>query len=270
MVAMVVVGVLAALVGLSSWAPGALREPSGLVSVEPGRLIVDPAARGIVTLGAGYTVALYPSGFRYAKDDHVMAETVTRGAPVVALVGKVTGRDAAGHPEEDVRATLSRVHVTALEIVPGRARWAGVVSGSADGRTLIADLVWEVVLDGARVITTVTLTQRPSGLESVGGGERNEVVRGMVLPLDWRPAVTGLPPVLPARNLRLKQWWFAEQPAVTDAFTWSVGTTVGLGPSTVPRGLDLTVDGRIDLHVWSTTATISLSGLPRPRATLSS
>lgn len=248
MVALVVFGALALVLALTSWVPHLVGADSGVASVEPGRLLVDRDTKGIVTLGAGYTVSLYASGFRYAKDDETMAETVTRGSPVVALVGSVGGT---APSRERVTSTLARVHIRTLEITPGQAHWTGEVASSDLSRTLALD--WQVRLEGERIVTTVTV---------VGAD-------GMVLPLDWRPAVTGIAPTLPARNLRRAQWWLAG-PSEDRAFTWVLGTTVGVGPATVPRAVDLAVDGRVDVHVWASTVTIVLSGQPAPRATLAS
>ncbi len=84
-----------------------------------------------------------------------------------------------------------------------------------------------------------------------------------MVPVDWRPAVTGIAPALPARNLRLRAWWFAPGHGEEAAYEWVLGTIVGLGPPSAARGIDLRGDGRIDLHVWSPAVRLRVTGLPR-------
>lgn len=244
MVALVLSLALAFAVGLSSWLPRALGTDIGIDSVEPSRLVVEPDAVGTATLGDGYTVALTASGFRYAKDDVTMAETVTAGAPVLALRGPVVS---SGAPREQTRSALGRVTVSTLVVSRVGALWTGVVEGDGPEGGGTLPFTWRVVRTDTGVLTTVT----------VDGAD------GLVLPLDWRPAVTGRPPALPAQNLRRKAWWLARDAPAEAAFTWVLGTTVGIGPATAARGVDLTVDGRVDVHVWSGTAELLLTGAPR-------
>lgn len=249
MLALVVFGTAAVLLGLLAWVPGVFGADTGITSVEPGRLIVEPSARGTVTLGDGYTISLFQSGFRYARDDTTMAETVTEGSPVIGLVGSVAVAGNGDGAREELTAHLGRVHVKALQITAGMATWTGEVSGELQGRKVTFPITWKVRLEGASIVTTVT----------ADGAE------GIVVPFDWRPAVVGVAPALPDRNLRLKGWWVAPRAGADATFTWVLGTTVGVGPAEVPRALDLTVDGRVDVHVWSSTATFVLTGEPRAR-----
>lgn len=249
MLALVVFGTAAVLLGLLAWVPGVFGADTGITSVEPGRLIVEPSARGTVTLGDGYTISLFQSGFRYARDDLTMAETVTGGSPVIGVVGTVSAAADGDGGHEEVAASLGRVHVKSLQITAGMATWTGEVSGELQGRKVTFPITWKVRLEGASIVTTVT----------ADGAE------GIVVPFDWRPAVVGVAPALPDRNLRLKGWWVAPRAGADATFTWVLGTTVGVGPAEVPRALDLTVDGRVDVHVWSSTATFVLTGEPRAR-----
>ena len=87
MVALVVSLIAAMALGLTSWVPRVLARDIGVADVEPGLLQVAQGARGVQSLGAGLSVALYDSGFRLARGSTVLADTVTRGAPVTAVTG---------------------------------------------------------------------------------------------------------------------------------------------------------------------------------------
>lgn len=237
----------AAALGLTGWVPVLMQQDTGVESVAPSRLTVTDAARGQATLGEGYTVGLDTAGFRYAKDDVLMGDSVTRGAPVIAVLGRLTPAESrAGSPREDIEDTLDRLTFTALEVRRGGATWHGRLEGRVQGRQQGLPVTWSVSRFGDRVDTTIT----------VPGAD------ALVLPLDWRPAVTGVEPALPARNLRLKSWWLAPDAPDDRAFTWVLGTTIGVGPGTVARAVDLTVDGRIDVHVWSSTVQLHVTGPP--------
>lgn len=240
------VACLAALVilGAMEYLPRWLAVDNGIVSIEPSLLTVDKGTRGIATLGSGYTVALGASGFRYAHGDYALADTVTGGAPVVAILGSVTD---GAELREHVTATLPDVHVTHLDLRPGLATYTGTVSGIVDGVRRTLPLRWQVALSGDLLHTTV----------AVPGAD------ALVISLLKRPNVIGVPPTLPERNLRLHSWWYAANAPAESAFTWSLPTVVGTGPDTVPRALDASVDGRIDLHVWADTATLSLTRVVR-------
>jgi hypothetical protein len=121
----------AAALGLTGWVPALLQQDTGVTSVQPSRLTVTAAARGAATLGDGYTVGLSSAGFRYAKGDVVMADTVTRGAPVIALFGSLTGP--ADEPREDIADTLDRITFTDLEVGRDGASWHGRIEGEVEG-----------------------------------------------------------------------------------------------------------------------------------------
>src|SRR5690606_35629196 len=104
MVALVVSVTAVAALGLTGWLPTVLRTDIGLAKVDPGLLTVDESARGIATLGRGYTVAAYQSGFRVSASSGALIDTITRGSPVSAVIGELGERG--GHPLEYVEASL--------------------------------------------------------------------------------------------------------------------------------------------------------------------
>ncbi|MEO7071112.1 MAG: hypothetical protein ABI131_11555 [Nostocoides sp.] len=231
-----VVGGLTLLVSieLPHWTRGDI----GLVASAPGLLTVDPVARGEVTLGNGYTVAMQPSGLRIARGDGVMVDTVTRGGFLSAVTGSVTGH------REDVTADLSNIQITSLEIRDGHALWHGTAYGDGStpqqGRPLL--------VDGTLTDHTVRVTFTVKGVD------------GIVLHLDARPATIGRPPALPARNLRLKGWWVTGQSI--PLYDNVLRIVVGLEPASVPRALDLRPDGVLDLHVWADQAVLTVTTDP--------
>lgn len=245
MVALVVSVAAAAALGLSAWLPGVLRTDIGLVDVAPGLLTVDASARGIATLGRGYTVGAYQSGFRVSAASGTLVDTITRGSPVSAVVGEVEDRD--DHPVEHVEASLDHVRIDEVRIEPGRAAYLGEVYGEVDGepRTMPLRLTFLLTTAGVHV------TAHVQGADAV------------VVHLDTMPATTGLPPALPDRNLRTRGWWVVPLGGELRAFATARQAVVGIGPAIRTRGLDLRPDGRLDVHVWSNRATLTLSGVPR-------
>jgi hypothetical protein len=246
MVALVVSLAAAAALGVSTWLPVLLRTDIGLVSVQPGLLTVHPGARGIATLGRGYTVAAYQSGFRVSASTGPLVDTITQGAPVSAVVGEVTRDDA--RPREDVETTLDHVRIDEVRIEPSRAAYLGEVYGEVDGEERRMPLRLTFLLTTAGVF----MSAHVQGADAV------------VVHLDAMPATTGLPPALPDRNLRKRGWWVVTAAGEQRAFTSARRAVVGIGPAVRPRGLDLRPDGRLDVHVWSNRATLTLSGVPRP------
>lgn len=246
MVALVVSVCAALALGLATWLPVVLRTDIGLVRVDPGLLTVDKDARGIATLGRGYTVAAYQSGFRVSASSGPLVDTITRGSPVSAVIGTLgEGKD---HPIEHVEATLDHVRIDAVRIEPGRAAYDGEVYDTVDGeeRTLPLRLVFLLTTAGVHV------TAHVQGADAV------------VVHLDSMPATTGLGGALPDRNLRTKGWWVEDSLGEQRAFTSARRAVVGIGPAIRTRAVDLRPDGRLDVHVWSNRATLTLSGVPRP------
>ena len=229
--------------GLVTNLPGWLGQDEGMADVAPGLLLVDRQAQGVATLGGGVTAALYPSGLRISRGSDILVESVIRGSPVTALRGSVTGHGV--ETREDVIGSINNTRVRELLFLPGRATYLGEVF---DGErslplTIRIELAGPVIRIGVSVI----------------GAD------GLVVHLDHRPATTGLHPALPTRNLRNRAAWITTAtPTGAPAFTSVLGTDIGAGPRTVARGVDVRHLGRVDVHVWSDAAMLTVSSRPRP------
>lgn len=231
----------ALVLGLTSWVPRVMARDIGIVDVEPGLLEVAQGARGVQSLGAGLSVSLFTSGFRLARGSEVLADTVTRGAPVSAMFGTVT--EGGDHPRETVSGVLSTVRIDAVRRVGDVVEYLGVVRDSSTSRPLRIKF------------------------EPTDGSIRMDVlvpaVDALAIHLDWRPATTGIAPALPERNLRERAYWVDPTVIAQPAFTWVLGTDVSIGPVQVPRAVDLRQDGRIAIHVWAPRAVVTVTDTPR-------
>jgi len=231
----------ALVLGLTSWVPRVMARDIGIVDVEPGLLEVAQGARGVQSLGAGLSVSLFTSGFRLARGSEVLADTVTRGAPVSAMFGSVT--EGGEHPRETVSGVLSTVRIDAVRRVGDVVEYIGVVRDSSTSRPLRIKF------------------------EPTDGSIRMDVlvpaVDALAIHLDWRPATTGIAPALPERNLRERAYWVDPTVIAQPAFTWVLGTDVTIGPVQVPRAVDLRQDGRIAVHVWAPRAVVTVTDTPR-------
>lgn len=231
----------ALVLGLTSWVPRVMARDIGIVDVEPGLLEVAQGARGVQSLGAGLSVSLFTSGFRLARGSEVLADTVTRGAPVSAMFGSVT--EGGEHPRETVSGVLSTVRIDAVRRVGDVVEYLGVVRDSSTSRPLRIKF------------------------EPTDGSIRMDVlvpaVDALAIHLDWRPATTGIAPALPERNLRERAYWVDPTVIAQPAFTWVLGTDVTIGPVQVPRAVDLRQDGRIAVHVWAPRAVVTVTDTPR-------
>jgi len=231
----------ALVLGLTSWVPRVMARGIGIVDVEPGLLEVAQGARGVQSLGAGLSVSLFTSGFRLARGSEVLADTVTRGAPVSAMFGSVT--EGGEHPRETVSGVLSTVRIDAVRRVGDVVEYLGVVRDSSTSRPLRIKF------------------------EPTDGSIRMDVlvpaVDALAIHLDWRPATTGIAPALPERNLRERAYWVDPTVIAQPAFTWVLGTDVSIGPVQVPRAVDLRQDGRIAVHVWAPRAVVTVTDTPR-------
>ena len=241
MVALVVSLVAATALGLTSWVPRVLARDIGVADVEPGLLQVAQGARGVQSLGAGLSVALYDSGFRLARGSTVLADTVTRGAPVTAVTGTLD--EVNGHPREDVTAELMHVRIDAVRREGDTVLYSGVVHDNE--RSLPLRIEFEPTEGRIRMDAAVP------GADAVA------------IHLDWRPATTGIAPALPERNLRERAYWVDPTVVEQPAFTWVLGTDVSIGPVQVPRAVDLRQDGRIAVHVWAPRAVVTVTDTPR-------
>jgi hypothetical protein len=244
MVALVLSLTAALALGLSSWLPRALARDIGITDVEPGLLEVAQGARGVQSLGAGLSVTLYDRGFRLARSSTVLADTVTGGSPVSAVVGRLDEGDE--HPREAVDGVVSNVRIDAVVRDGDAVVYSGVLFDDDQVRTL--PLRVEFAPSGGRIRTAVEVP----GADAV------------VIHLDWRPATTGIEPALPARNLKERAFWVDPSVVGQPAFTWVLGTDVSIGPVGSPRAVDLRQDGRIAIHVWDERAVVTVTDTPRP------
>jgi hypothetical protein len=245
MVALVLSLCALTVLGLTSWVPTWLGRDSGMADVVPGMLVVDPEARGVATLGGGVTAALYESGLRISHENDILAETVVRGSLVSAVAGAVDTDGA--QPTERVDHRYDHVRITDLAFLPGRATYTGEVFDDTE-QSLPVEL--RIELAGPVVRIGVSIPRASA----------------VVLHLDYAPATTGLPPVLPFRSLRRQAHWLpAETGRTAPVFTSVLGTDVAVGPAGVVRGLDVRSAGRTDVHVWSDSAILSVSARPDPR-----
>jgi hypothetical protein len=243
---MLVVSLTAALsLGLTSWVPKVLARDIGVADVEPGLLEVAQGPRGVQSLGAGLSVALYDSGFRLARGSTVLADTVSRGAPVTAVTGWLDQVN--GHPREHVTRELMHVRIDAVRRVEDTVRYSGVVY---DGTTSLPLRIDFEPIDGR-----IRMDAAVPGADAVA------------IHLDWRPATTGIAPALPERNLRERAYWVDPSVVEQPAFTWVLGTDVSIGPVQVPRAVDLRQDGRIAVHVWAPRAVVTVTDTPRDAVT---
>lgn len=230
----------ALLLGLSVYAPHWLRSDSGVDRVAPGLLTVDVAATGSVTFGDGYTVSLHSSGLRIARYDGVMLDTVTKGSFLSVLTGHVD------HRQEVVTRNTGNLHVTSLVLDHGTAVWSAVAYGPGG----LSDNLHRVRIQASRAGTTMRVAI------SVRGAD------GLVVHLDPRPSTTGVPPAMPDRNLRKRAWW-AESTAAP-LFTNVLGSEVGLEAGTAARALDMSPDGVLDLHAWTSSVVLTASWVASP------
>ena len=242
MVSLVVSLALALVLGLTSWVPQVLARDIGITDAEPGLLQVSQGAFGVQSLGAGLTVTLYDRGFRLSRGSTILADTVTRGAPVVAMAGTVD--ESGDHPRERVTRLYDAVSIAAVARRGDAVTYVGVVYDEVDSLPLRirfepedGRIRMDVAVEGADAVT---------------------------VNLDWRPATTGIAPALPERNLREKAYWVDPQVTEQPAFTWVLGTDVAIGPVGVARAVDLRQDGRIAIHVWSPRAVVTVTDTPRP------
>lgn len=227
--------------GLTSWVPNVLARDIGVADVEPGLLEVTQTVRGVQSLGAGLSVALYDSGFRLSRGSTVLADTVTRGAPVTAVFGELS--EVADHPRENVTSVLPHVRIDAVRRVKDTVVYSGVVHDGARSQPMRIEFE---PIDGR-----IRMDAAIPGADAVA------------IHLDWRPATTGIAPALPERNLKERASWVDPSVVEQPAFTWVLGTDVSIGPVQVPRAVDLRQDGRIAVHVWAPRAVVTVTDTPR-------
>jgi len=242
MVALVASLTALALLGLVSRLPGWLGRDAGLDDVRPGLLVVEDSARGVATLGGGVTAAMYSSGLRISRGNDILVESVISGSMVTAVLGRVEGQGV--DTRERIEGHGAGMRVRELAFLPGRATYLGEVF---DGERSLP-LTIKIELGGPVIRIGV----------SVIGAD------GLVVHLDHRPATTGIEPALPARNLKGEAVWLRSSTPAAAAYTTILGTDIGIGPASVARGVDVRHLGRVDVHVWSDNAQLTVSARPRP------
>lgn len=238
LVCLVVTLTAALVLGLSLWLPARVKDDIGVTQLEPGLLTVRPAAQGQITLGRGYTVALYSSGLRISSNGSVMLDTAYRGSFLSALTGRVRDGD------ETVTSTLRNVRVDALSFGDGHAVWTGLAYGSGGPDAEHRPVRVDVTRSGRVVRVAVEVT----------GAD------GVALHVDPRPATIGQTPALPARNLRHRAWWAG--PQGQSLYTNVLGVSVGLDADGSARAVDLRPDGVLALHAWTQAPVLTVTTLP--------
>lgn len=244
MVALVLSLTAALGLGLTTWLPQALARDIGIADIEPGLLEVAQGARGVQSLGAGLSVTLYDRGFRLARSSTVLADTVSRGSPVSAVMGTLSEVD--DHPREEVTTAVSNLRIDAVVREADTIVYTGVLFD--DDHTLTLPMRIEFAQVGPQIRMDVNVPDADA----------------VVVHLDWRPATTGIAPVLPERNLKERAYWVEPAVVVQPAFTWVLGTDVSIGPIGVPRAVDLRQDGRIAIHAWAPRGVVTVTDTPRP------
>ncbi|HET7277500.1 MAG TPA: hypothetical protein VFJ22_05425 [Dermatophilaceae bacterium] len=245
MVALVVSCAAAAVLGAVSYLPPYLGRTDTVRDVTPGLLEIGPGVRGVAVLGKGATASVYLSGIRIERDDRILTETVRAGAPVSAILGTVRRTDSGAH--ESVTQVLNNVRITEARILPGVATYEGIVFSETESLPL------RIRIELAGRLVRIGI--------SVPGAA------AVVVHLDPKAATYGIQPYLPARNLRLGTWWVrAGAPADKPLFRTILHTQVAVGPGRAPRAMDLSHMGRHDIHVWASTALLTISPTPIPVA----
>jgi hypothetical protein len=210
---------------------------SSVVDVQPRLLQVARQARGVITLGEGLTVSMYAAGLRVQRQDQLAFETVVLGSLVSAGLGHLEGR--AGDRREHLDATFDNVRIDSVEASARGATYRGAVFDD-ERRSL------PLTLTATRVQQRVDLRVTVPGADLV------------VLHAARQALTVGVPPRLPARNLRERVWWAAPQTRPDEpAFTTLLGFTVGID-APYPTALDLRQVRRNEIHVWGPTLRLSI------------
>jgi hypothetical protein len=233
-----------ALLGLVTNVPGWLGQGAGFVDVAPGLLKVNAEAKGVATLGGGVTVSLYSDGMRINRESDLLLQTVIGGSMLSAVQGSAT-TSADGRTQERVTHYYDNLTITELVFLPGRATYFGTLS------------------DGARSLPVTLRVESAGGLVRVGASVNG--ADGVVWHLNREPATYGVRPALPGVNLRNAAAWV--DPGTLEgraAFSTLLGTTIGVGPQRVARGVDIRAAGRTDVHVWSNACSLFVTSQARP------
>lgn len=242
-VALALAGVLV-LAGIS-WIPPLIGTDSGVQVTRPGLLTVTAEADGEVVFADGASVTLYGSGFRLEDAGGVLVDSVTRGSPVTAVTGSVTGTGGKRREQRDTVASNTAIErrLTTETLV----RYSGFVYD--DDETIKRALTIDIAESGGRFRFIVAV----EGADAV------------VIHLRHDADTRGYAPSLPERNLKGRAWWLRNVwPASTPIFTTYRGVSVAMAPASVHRALDLRELGRNDVHIWSDRVELGITRIAPP------
>ncbi len=243
MFAVALLGVIV-LAGIT-WIPPLLGKDSGVHVTRPGLLTVTPEADGEVILTEGASVTLYGSGFRLEDAGGVLLDTVTRGSPVSAFTGSVSGRG--GQRREELTKVASNVAIARRLSTDTLARYTGYVYN--DDETI----KWPLTIDIAESKGRFRFIVNVDGADAV------------VIHLRHDADTRGYQPSVPDHNLAGRAWWLRNVwSASAPIFTTYRGVSVAMAPATVNRALDLRELGRNDVHLWSGRAELGVTRIAPP------
>lgn len=228
-----------------SWIPPLVGKDSGVHVTRPGLLTVTEEADGEVLFADGASVTLHGSGFRLEDAGGVLVDSVTRGSPVSAFTGAVSGRG--GQRHEDLGTVASNVAIERRLSTENMARYSGYVYN--DDQTVRRALTIDVVESAGRFRFIVDV----------------DAASAVVIHLRHDADTRGYEPSVPDRNLRGRAWWLRNVwPASAPVFTTFRGVSVAIAPADVPRALDLRELGRNDVHIWSGRAELGITRIAPP------
>lgn len=252
--------------------------------LEPGLLLVDPSVRGDVALGDGVYVVLGPGGLTINRRSAIVWQSVDRGSPVTAGLGRLhwRGADERGgvlRAREDVRRVLGNMRVTArshdanVVTFTGRVFDGGsttlpltltITRRTTDSRVLLAADVPGADVVAIHEYRRPGYTFRGLGEQFARAGTRSGrwpiVARAQGVGRGEQPLT--LSQDLAGPNARGGD--AATTPAPMPFYLSSALSGVGLD-STAYAVVDLSNDGRVDLSVWAPTLRARLYDAATPR-----
>lgn len=233
-----VTGLLA--LGLAGWVPSLLGRDSGVHVTEPGLFQPARLSRGRIALGDGLTVTAYLSGLEVERGDDTLLRTVQQGSLFSVVMGSVSGSGTLR--VEHVRRSLNNLRIDAVRLLPGGPEYQGIAYDDVGAVP--------VTLRVLRVPGHVVLRASAPGADAI------------VFHLHPEPNTIGDRPALPAVNLRKEAWWVGDSRGGTwaqPAFSTFLGTSLSIEPAGVDRAVDLRESGHTDVHVWSDSASITVT-----------
>lgn len=208
-----------------------------LTAVQPQLLVVAPTAAGEVSLGDGVTVSLFADGLRVKRRGVLLLATIKSASFVSAGYGVLRGSGEARR--EELRSTLDSLRVSSKAVSPTRVSY----QGNLFDRRTSTPLSIVAARSGRRVDLSV----------AVPGADL------VVVHLTRYPDTVGIPPLLPALNLRNRTWWVGGSPSATPraAFTTVLRSTVAIA-APVPTAVDDAQAGLTAIHTWSSRAVVGV------------